>query len=139
MRYKSKAFEKVKEFKKEVEKQLGRSIKSLKLSQGGQYLSQDFLDYLRDNGILSQWNPPYTPQHNRVVERRNRPLLYMVRSIMCKADLPKSFWGYALETVVCIFNRVSTKSVEVTPYEIWANRKPCLSHMKVWGCHAYVK
>ena len=71
MRYKSKAFKKVKEFRKEVEKQLERSIKSLKSNRGGQYLSQEFLDYLRDNGILSKWNPPYTPQHNGVVERRN--------------------------------------------------------------------
>ena len=37
------------------------------------------------------------------------------------------------------FEQVSAKSVEVTPYEIWTNKKPYLSHMKVWGCHAYVK
>ena len=30
-------------------------------------------------------------------------------------------------------NRVPTKLVEVTPYEIWTNKKPYLSHMKVWG------
>ena len=53
MRYKSEAFEKCKEFINEVEKQLGRSIKSLKSTRGGEYLSQEFLDYLKDNGILS--------------------------------------------------------------------------------------
>ena len=58
---------------------------------------------------------------------------------MGKADLPKSFWGYALETVVYILNRVPSKSVEVTPYEIWSNKKPYHSHMKVGGCPAYVK
>ena len=58
---------------------------------------------------------------------------------MGKADLPKSFWGYALETVVFLLNRVPTKSVEVPLYEIWTNKKPYISHMKVWGCHAYVK
>ena len=124
MRYKSEAFEKFKEFRNEVEKQLGRSIKSLRSYRGGEYLSQAFLDYLRDNGILSQWTPPYTPQHNGVVERRNQALLDMVRSMMGKADLPKSFWGYALETATYILNRVPSKSVEVTPYEIWTNKKP---------------
>ena len=58
---------------------------------------------------------------------------------MGKADLPKSFWGYALETVAYIINRVPSKSVEVTPYEIWTNKKPNLSYMKIWGCPAYVK
>ena len=58
---------------------------------------------------------------------------------MGNANLPKSFWGYALETIVYILNRVLTKSVEVTPYEVWTNKKPHLSHMKVWGYPAYVK
>ena len=57
---------------------------------------------------------------------------------MGKADLPKSFWGYALETFVYILNRVSSKSVEVTPYEIWTNKRPYFSHMKIWGIPAYV-
>ena len=87
MRYKFEAFEKFKEFRNEVEKQLGRSIKSLRSDRGGEYLSQAFLDYLRDNGILSQWTPPYTPQHNGVVERRNQALLDMVRSMMGKAEI----------------------------------------------------
>ena len=93
MRYKSEAFEKFKEFKSEVEKQLGRSIKSLRSDRGGECLNQEFLDYLRDNGILSlsHWIPPYTPQHNGVAKKRNRILLDMLRSMIGKADLPKSF------------------------------------------------
>ena len=89
MRYKSEAFEKFKEFKNEVEKQLWRSIKALRSNRGGEYLSQAFLDYLRDNGILSQWTLPYTPQYNGVAERRNRTLLDM--SMMGKADLLNPF------------------------------------------------
>ena len=139
MRYKSEAFEKFKELKNEVESQLRRSIKTLRSDSSGEYLSLEFLDYLGDNGILSQWAPPYTPQHNGVVKRRNRTLLDMVRSMMGKADLPKFFWGYALKTAVYILNRVPSKSVEVILYEIWTNKKPYLSHLKVWGFPAYVK
>ena len=132
-------FEKFKEFINGGEKQLGRSIKSLRSDRGSEYLSQGFLDYIKGNGIMSQWTPPYMPQHNGVAERRNQTLLDIVRSMTGKADLPKSFCGYALKTTVYILNRVSFKSVEVTPYEIWTNKKPYLSHMKVWGCLAYVK
>jgi len=139
MKYKSEAFEKFKEFRNEVEKQLGKSIKTLRSDRGGEYLSQEFQGYLRDNGILSQWTPPYTPQHNGVSERRNRTLLDMVRSMMSLAELPKSFWGFALETAVYVLNRVPSKSVDLTPYEIWYNKKPALSHIKIWGCPAYVK
>ena len=44
-----------KEFISEIEKQLGKSIKALKLDQSEQYLNQEFQSYLRDNKILSQW------------------------------------------------------------------------------------
>ncbi|GJS69405.1 putative RNA-directed DNA polymerase [Tanacetum coccineum] len=56
---------------------------------------------------------PRTPQLNGVAERRNRTLLDMVRSMMCRATLPISFWGYALETAAHILNLVPTKKVFV--------------------------
>ena len=49
---------------------------------------------------------------NGVSERRNRTLLDMVRSMMSLADLPLSFWGYALETAAFTLNRAPSKSVE---------------------------
>ncbi|KAL0463140.1 UNVERIFIED_CONTAM: transposon Ty1-A Gag-Pol polyprotein [Sesamum latifolium] len=59
----------------EVENQTSRKIKALRSDRGGEYLSGEFIDYLKENGILSQWTPPGTPQLNGVAERRNRTLL----------------------------------------------------------------
>lgn len=36
-------------------------------------------------------------------------------------------------------NRVPSKSVERTPYELWTRRIPSVSFFKIWGCEAYVK
>ena len=58
---------------------------------------------------------------------------------MSLTDLPLSFWGYALEKAAFTLNRVPSKSVEMTPYELWFGKKPKLSFLKVWGCDAYVK
>ncbi|GJV86581.1 retrotransposon protein, putative, ty1-copia subclass [Tanacetum coccineum] len=69
-------------FKNKVENQLGKTIKALRPDQGGEYISQEFKDYLKACGIVQQLTPPYTPQHNGVSERRNRTLLDMVRSMM---------------------------------------------------------
>ena len=60
--------------------------------------------------IVSQLIPPGTPQRNGVFERRNRTLLDMVQSMMSLADLPLSFWGYALETTAFILNRAPSKN-----------------------------
>src|SRR4051812_27146521 len=59
--------------------------------------------------------------------------------MMSLTDLPLSFWGYALETAAFTLNRAPSKSVEMTPYELWFGKKPKLSFLKVWGCDAYVK
>ncbi|GJV42317.1 retrotransposon protein, putative, ty1-copia subclass [Tanacetum coccineum] len=68
IKHKSDTFEVFKRYQNEVENQLGKKDK------------------------VSQLTPPRTPQLNGVVERRNRTILDMVRSMMCRATLPISFW-----------------------------------------------
>ena len=63
----------------------------------------------------------------------------MVRSMMSLTNLPLSYWGYALETAAFTLNRAPSKSIEMTPYELWFGKKPKLSFPKVWGCDADVK
>ena len=58
---------------------------------------------------------------------------------MCLTDLPIFFWGYALETAIYILNKVSSKSMPSTPYEIWREKKPNLKYHKIWGYLAYIK
>nr|GEW15114.1 putative retrotransposon protein [Tanacetum cinerariifolium] len=69
----------------------------------------------------------------RRFERKNQTLLDMVRSMMNLATLPKSFWGYALDSAARILNMVPTKKVHRTSYEIWHGKAPKLSNKGVWG------
>nr|GEZ57961.1 retrotransposon protein, putative, Ty1-copia subclass [Tanacetum cinerariifolium] len=110
LKHKHEVFETFKVFQKEVENQLGKTIKSLSSDRGGEYMSQEFLDHLKEHGIISHRTPPYTPQHNGVSERRNQTLLDMVRSMMSQTTLPKSFWDYALETAARILKMVQLRS-----------------------------
>ncbi|GJU56616.1 retrotransposon protein, putative, ty1-copia subclass [Tanacetum coccineum] len=139
LKHKHEVFETFKVFQKEVENQLRKTIKSTRSDRGGEYMSQEFLDHLKEHGIIAHRTPPYTPQHNDVSERRNRTLLDMVRSMMSQTTLLKSFWDYALEFVARILNMVPTKKVEKKPYEVWHGQAPKLSYLKVWGCEALVK
>ncbi|GJW96000.1 retrotransposon protein, putative, ty1-copia subclass [Tanacetum coccineum] len=122
-----------------IENQLGKNIKSLRSDRGGEYMSQEFLNHLKEHGIIAHRTPPYTPQHNGVSERRNRTLLDMVHSMMSQTTLLKSFWDYALESIARILNMVPTKKVDKIPYEVWHGQAPKLSYLKVWGCEALVK
>jgi len=82
---------------------------------------------------------PGTPQQNDVAERRNRTLMDMVKSMLANTNLPQSLWTEALKTAVHILNRVPSKAIPKTPYEIWTGRKPSLRYMKIWGCPAEAK
>ena len=61
MRYKFETFEKFKEFKNEVQNQVGKSIKAIRSNRCAEYLSLEFDEYLKECGIVSQLTPPGTP------------------------------------------------------------------------------
>jgi hypothetical protein len=82
---------------------------------------------------------PDDPQQNEVAERCNRTLMDMVRSMLSYSTLPISLWIEALKTAVHILNRVLSKSVPKTPYEMWTGRKPTLNYLHVWGCPTEAK
>ena len=63
----------------------------------------------------------------------------MVQSMMPLTDLPLLFGGYVLEIDAFTLNRAQSKSIEMTPYELWFGKKPKLPFLKVWGCDTYVK
>ena len=113
-------------------------IKTLRTDRGREYLSDQFKSFFDEKGIARQLTIPYTPQQNGVAERRNRTLLDMVRSMMAQANLPISFWGDALLTAAYVLNRVPSKSVPSTPYELWNGNKPDLGNLHPWGCAAYI-
>ena len=55
----------------------------------------------------------------------------MVRSMMSYMDLPTFLWGFMLQTAAYILNRVPSKSISTTPYEIWHGKVPSLKHVKI--------
>ena len=60
----------------------------------------------------------------------------MVRSMLSHSTLPVNLWMEALKTAAHILNRVPSKSVPKTPYELWTGKKPTLNYFHVWGCPA---
>jgi hypothetical protein len=59
--------------------------------------------------------------------------------MLSSSNLPKSLWIEALNTTVYILNRVPTKAVPKTPFELRKGWKLSLRHMRVWGCPSEVR
>ena len=144
----SEALDKFKIFKPEVENQHDKRIKIVISDRGGEYygrhtpygqVPRPFAKFLQETGIVAQYSMSGEPQQNGVAERCNRTLMNMVRSMMSYSNLPLGLWMEALKTAIHILNRVPSKSVPKTPYELWTGRVPSLQHFRVWGCPAEAK
>jgi hypothetical protein len=51
---------------------------------------------------------------------------------------PYELWNGAILIAAYIVNRVPSKSVPTTLYELWDGAKPNLKHMRPWGSRVYV-
>ena len=81
---------------------------------------------------------PGSPEQKSAAERQNRTLIEMMRSMMSRTIKLNYLWGEAIKTALYILNRVPSKSVAKTPFELWTGRKPSLNHFRVWGCPSEV-
>lgn len=140
LKEKGEAFEKFKRFKTMVEQETGTTIKTLRTDRGGEFTSQEFQLFCETSGIQRHLTAPYSPQQNRVVERRNMTLLGMTRSILKHMEIPNYLWGEAVRHATYLINRVATRVlIEQTPYEVFRNKKPSVAHLRVFGCIGYAK
>jgi len=128
-----------------VERQLDRKVKVIKSDRGGEYYVRydesgqhpgPFAKFLEQRGICAQYTMSGTPQQNGVSKRRNRNLMDMDRSALSNSSLPVSLWMYALKTAMYLLNRVPSKIVQKTHFELWTERKSSLRHLHVWSCQA---
>ena len=135
---KSEALGAFKRFRVLVEKEAGRLIQCLRSDRGGEYNSQEFIEYCENAGIKRQLTAPYTPQQNGVCERKNRTIMNMVRSVLKQSSVPKSFWPEAVAWSIHVLNKCPSSALNKTPEEAWCVKKPAVHYFKVFGCIAFV-
>ena len=58
----------------------------------------------------------------------------MVRSMIDNYYLPIFLWMYALKIVMYLLNKVLSKVVLYTPFELWIGKAPNIRHLHAWGC-----
>ncbi|GJV36665.1 retrovirus-related pol polyprotein from transposon TNT 1-94 [Tanacetum coccineum] len=72
------------------------------------------------NGITHNFAAPCTPQSNGVVERKNRTLQEMTRTMLNEQSIPQKFWCNAVDTSTYILNRILIRPfLGKAPYELF--------------------
>ncbi|WVZ92825.1 LOW QUALITY PROTEIN: hypothetical protein U9M48_038863 [Paspalum notatum var. saurae] len=93
----------------------------------------------RDLGLEHQFSSPYTPPQNCVVERKNRTLVEMARTMLDEHRTPRRFWAEAVNTACYIANRIFLRAfLGKTSYELRFGRQPSVKHLRAFGCRCFV-
>jgi hypothetical protein len=92
LKNKSEDFENFKIYKEMVENEMDSRIKCLRSDNGGEFTSKEFMDYYSSHGIKRKLFFARTPQQKGVVERKNRKVQEMVRTMLMHSKLTDIFW-----------------------------------------------
>jgi hypothetical protein len=119
-------------------KALGFKIKELRTDRGGEFVSKEVKDYCCEHEILHTFSGPYAPQQQGISERMNRFIAEMARAMLFRAGMTRDFWAEATNTAVYLINRIPREE-GVSPYFKVFKKHPRVSHLRVFGCRAYVQ
>ena len=81
---------------------MGRRIKCLRFDREGEFISKEFNEYCEKHGIRRQFSAARTPQQNGVMERKNRTMQEIVRTMLTESKVADRFWKEACHTTVHI-------------------------------------
>jgi len=110
----------------------GCSIKSIHSDHGRKFQNDRFDRFCEKHEITHSYSTPRTPQQNDVVERKNRSLEELVRTMLNGSNLLKYLWEDVVYTASYVLNKTLIKPIlKKTPYEIYKGRKPSISHLRV--------
>ena len=103
-------------------------------------MSNKFNNYCDENGIKIYFSITETPQQNGVVERKNRTVMEMERTMLNESRLSNMFWPQAVHTAIYILNRILLRNNnDKTPYHVWKGGPGSIKNFRIFGSKCYIK
>jgi transposase InsO family protein len=103
---KSQTQEILKRFLRWAQNEFGLRIKKIRSENGTEFKNSQIEGFLEEEGIKHEFSSLYTPQQNGVVERKNRTLLDMERTMLDEYKTPDRFWAEAINTACYSINQL---------------------------------
>jgi len=113
-------------------------ILKVRSDHGGEFENKPFETFCEKHGIVHELSSLRTPQQNGVVERKNKTLQEMARTMIHENNLAKHFWAEAVNTTCYVQDRTYIRAIlEKTSYELFKGRRPNISYFHQFGCTCY--
>ncbi|GKB36157.1 retrovirus-related pol polyprotein from transposon TNT 1-94 [Tanacetum coccineum] len=115
-------------------------VQKIRMDHGREFDNEvQFGAFCDANGITYNFSALRTPQSNGIVERKNRTLQEMSRTMLNEQSIPQKNLCNAVDTSTYILNRILIRSfLGKTPYELFKGKKPSLEYFKVFGCKCFI-
>ena len=121
-------------YKNYTQNQHNTTIKKIKVDNGGEYISKEFISICEENGIEIIFTPPSMPEFNGVAERLNQTLITKARALVMESGVSWKYWPYILQTANLLRNISCTQKLDEVPYKIWHGKEPLYSFIRIFGC-----
>jgi hypothetical protein len=136
---KSQTQETLKGFLRQVQNEFGLRIKKIRSDNGTEFKNSQIEGFLEEEGIKHDFSSPYTPQQNGVVEKKNRTLLDMARTMLDEYKTSDRFWAEAINTACYSINWLYLhRNLKKTSYELLTGKKPNVSYFRVFGSQCFI-
>jgi hypothetical protein len=114
-------------------------VKKIRSDNWSEFKNLQVEEFLEEEGVKHEFSAPYTPQQNGVVERKNRTLIDMARTMLGEFKTPERFWSEAVNTACHAINRLYPhRLLKKTSYELLTGNKPNVSYFRVFGSKCYI-
>ena len=114
-------------------------IKKVQNDNGTEFKNTNVDTFLDEEWISHEFSAMYTPQQYGFIERKNRTLIEMARTMLDEYKTLKHFWAEAVETAChatnCLYHH---KLLGKTAYEILTGNKPQVGYFRVFGSKCYI-
>jgi transposase InsO family protein len=101
---KSDVYATFKSFVNQCQNEFETTIKKVRSDNSSEFKNTRIDELCDELGIRHQFSAKYTPQSNGPVERKNRTLIDMARSMLSKYNVSQSFWAEAINTACYYIN-----------------------------------
>jgi transposase InsO family protein len=126
---KSEIQEVLKKFLKRAQNKFDAKVKKIRNDNDTEFKNTQVEDFLDEEGIKHEFSTPYTPQQNRVAERKNRTLIEMARTMLDEYKTLDQFWAEAINTTCHTTNCLYLhKLLKKTSYELLTGNKANVSY-----------
>lgn len=120
--------------------QFGVIVSGLRTDSASEYVEdREFVTWLFENTVKQQASCPHAQYQNGYAERTMRTVLTMTAALMLQSGAYPKLWGYALQCVMHIWNRLPTGRNEgTTPYQMLTGEVPDINSLHPFGCEVII-